>query len=720
MTRAEIYRDAAGVPHIEAASLPDLLWGMGYVHALDRGLQLLMMRILGQGRVSEILAANDESLAIDTFFRRLNWAGNMGDALTGLEAPHRAAFDAYCEGVNAGFQKRTPWEFRLFGYRPEPWKLEDSVLLSRMAGYLTLSQSQGEVERLFVELVQAGIERDKLEELFPGLIGDADLDLLRRVSLGERLVPREVLWNTALPNFMASNSWVVSGAKTASGMPILANDPHLEVNRLPNVWSEMVLKTPERYAIGATMPGLPAMLLARTPDLAWGATYTFMDSIDSWIERCAGGKYLKDEARGEWESFTERREVILRRRKPPVEIVFYENEHGVLDGDPRQDGDYLATRWASDRSGAVSLTQTLRMWDAPDVPSGMDALGRLESSFNWVLADRHGNIGYQMSGLFPIRREGASGFVPLPGWMPENNWKGFAAPESLPRCLNPEEGFFVTANDDLNRYGGVKPINMPMGDYRAERLRQLLREGASFTTPDFGRMQYDVFSREAEEFMRIVEPLLPPTPKARVLKEWDFTYAPDSQGAYLFERFQRALYMEVFGRGGLGGEVMDFLRDETGLFIDFFANFNRVLLSEESAWFGGESREAIFQRALERALEGPTYTWGEKQRVMMSHMLFGGKLPAVLGFDRGPITIRGGRATPHQGQIYRSAGRVTTFVASYRLLTDFAEDACHTNLAGGPSDRRFSEWYVNDLERWLNGDFKTVRPDETGSRRPFP
>lgn len=719
MGRADLYRDAAGVPHVEAASFPDLLWGMGYVHARDRGLQMLMMRLLGQGRVSEVLSSNDESLKIDLFFRRMNWAGHLNEMTQDLPGDAREAFDAYCEGVNAGFSKKTPWEFRLFRYRPEPWKIEDSIMLSRMTGYLTLAQSQGEIERLFVELVQADVEREKLEELFPGLIGDADLELLKMVELEERLVPNEVLWQTAIPRMMASNNWVVAGTNTASGKPVLANDPHLEINRLPNVWAEMALKTPDRYAIGATMPGLPAVLLGRTPDLAWGATYAFMDATDSWVERCAGGKYLKDETRDAWESFEERREVILRRGKEPFEVTFYENEHGVLEGDPHREGYYLSTKWASSRSGGESLIQSLKMWEAPDVETGMATLGRLETAWNWVLADSEGNIGFQMSGLCPLRREGASGFVPLAGWVPDNDWRGFAAPASLPRCLNPEEGFFVTANDDLNAYGGVPAINMPMGNYRAERVRELIREGSNFTAEGLAQFQYDVYSREARDFMEVLRPLLPDTPKAQVLREWDCMYTPDSQGAYLFERFHRRLYMEVFGSGGLGGEVMDFLKDETGMFIDFYANFNRVLLSAKSVWFGDEDRETIFRRAAEIALEGETYTWGEKQSVMMSHLLFGGKLPAFLGFDHGPLILRGGRATPHQGQIYRSAGRTTTFVASYRMVTDFGEEACHTNLCGGPSDRRFSPWYVNDVNRWLNGEYKTVRPSETMSRHPF-
>ena len=183
------------------------------------------------------------------------------------------------------------------------------------------------------------------------------------------------------------------------------------------------------------MPGVPAMLVGRNPDLAWSATYTFMDSTDSWIEKCEDGKYMV--APDTWMPFTEREEIIKRKKKDPVKIVFYENKHGVLEGNPKKDGYYISTAWASSFSGALTLNSILKMFDAKTVAEGMDLFGRVETSWNCILADKGGNIGYQMSGLMPKRREGVSGFVPLPGWEEKNDWQGFEKPEDLPRCYNP-------------------------------------------------------------------------------------------------------------------------------------------------------------------------------------------------------------------------------------------------------------------------------------------
>jgi penicillin amidase len=703
-----IWRDEHGVPHIEAIAEAELHWGLGYCHALDRGMQMLLMRILGEGRGSELLEASDEMLAIDKFFRRMNWAGGMAQEVEKLTPQAKGFCAAYCEGVNTHFAQRTPWEVRLLGYTPESWKIDNIILLARMIGYLTLAQSQAEIERLLIEMVQAGVSREKLDELFPGILGGLDIELIKKVRLAERLVPETIKWNNLVPRMMASNNWVISGKNTASGKPLLANDPHLETNRLPNVWYEIVLKTKDRYAMGATMPGLPGILIGRNSDVAWGATYTFMDAVDSWIERCRAGKFLQSDNR--WEEFRQRKEIIKRKKKSPVEMTFYENDHGVLEDSPGEEGFYLTTRWTASQYGADSLNSAVELWNARNVEEGMHRLGRLESAFNWVLADRHGNIGYQMSGLMPKRRAGASGFVPVPAWKTENDWQGFVDHQALPRCVNPDAGFFVTANNDLNQFGIAKPINICMASYRANRIAQLLTDKKSLTVEDCFKIHYDVLSLQAAQFMQILQPLLPDTPEGKILREWDYQYNPESKGAFLFEQFYHALRREVFGKNGLGQAVVDYLANESGIFTDFFDNFDRILLAEKSTWFGGESREEIYRRVADAALRIAPKSWGEVNQLKLKHLLLGEKLPAVAGFDRGPIPVRGGRATPHQGQIYRSAGRVTSFTPSFRFVTDLSKDAVHTNLAGGPSDRRFSKWYCSDLENWLKGNYKTLQP----------
>ena len=705
-----LWRDKNGTPHVEAETRADMYWGQGYVHARDRGVQMLMMRVLGQGRVCETLNDSEESLGVDKFFRRMNWHNNLQSEFDKLNAENQLYMQSYAEGVNAAFAKKTPWEFKLLGYKPESWSPLDSIMLSRMIGYLTLAQSQAEMERLFVEMVQAGVSQEKLEELFPGNLGELDIDLLKQVKLGERIVNPASLWNLAAPRMMASNNWVISGARTASGKAIVANDPHLEVNRLPNVWSEIVLSSGGRYSMGGSMPGIPSVLVGRTTDIAWGITYAFVDAVDSWVENCKSGKYYREDG-DQWLDFTVRVETIKRKKKDDVVVNFYENQHGTLDGDPHQPGLYLATRWTGATSGAVSVDAFIKLWGVRSAAEGMDTVGVVETGWDFVFADVDGNIGFQMTGAVPKRRAGVSGFVPLPGWKAENDWGTYLSVEEMPRILNPKSGFFATANHDLNEYGVEHPINMPMGSYRADRINQLLAKNDKFTVADVFAMHADMYSLQAEHFMDILRPLLPDTPQGEILKNWDLCYDANSQGAFLFEEFYKELYREVFGRDGFGEVALNFLLDETGAFIDFYQNFDRVLLAENSAWFNGQSRAEIYKKVVAQALKIQPKSWGSTRQYTMSHMLFGGTLPGFLGFDRGPITGIGNRATIHQGQIYHSAGRVTTFMPSLRLVFDLSENLLYSNLAGGPSDRRFSKWYISDLENWLNYRYKTTSPD---------
>ncbi|MCF6248096.1 MAG: penicillin acylase family protein [Desulfobacula sp.] len=716
--KINIWRDDMGIPHIDADNLSDLYWGNGYVHATDRGMQMLLMRILGQGRASEILDSSDTTLQIDLFFRRMNWAGNLKEQVDQLDQEKKQYLASYCDGVNAAFSKKYPWEFRLLGYTPENWVPENSIMITRMIGYLTLAQSQAEIERLLVELVQADIAKEKLDALFPGILAGLDIDLIKKVTVNERIVPLNMLWNTAAPRMMASNNWVISGKKTASGKPIMANDPHLEVNRLPNVWCELALKSQDRYLMGGTMPGFPGVLSGRGTDVAWGVTAGFVDSCDSWIEHCKDGKYYREE-HDQWIRFIERKEIIKRKKKKPFEAVFYENEHGVLDGNPYKEAYYLSTRWAPSESGCFTVAAIMDMWNAGSVDEGMDAMGKVETGWSFVFADKKGDIGFQMSGHVPRRREGISGFVPLPGWKKENDWQGMISHKELPRIKNPENNFFATANNDLNEYGSTNPINIPMGAYRVRRIGYLLEQGDNFTVSDIQKMHFDVYSLQAQYFMKILTPLLPDTPQGKILAKWDRQYDAESRGAYLFELFYKELYRQVFGENGFGQTVTDFLKEETGIFIDFYDNFDRILLSENSIWFGDKTRDQIYQRTAAIALDVHPKKYKDVQAFMMTHLLFGNKLPKFFGFDRGPVVGIGSRATIHQGQIYRSGDRDTTFMPSFRTVTDMDKEQYHSVLAGGPSDRRFSKWYCSDLDNWISGKYKVITTDLNQKKHPF-
>ncbi len=713
-------RDEHGVAIVEARSRADALRGLGYCHARDRGLQMLFVRILGRGQGSRWLEVSDRMLAIDRFFRRLDLLGDVDSEFAALAPAARLAVEGYNAGVDAYFSAHgLPWELRALGYRRafEPWGFADSVLTGKVIGYVSLAATQGELERWIVECARAGVPVRAMEEMFPGQLGGLDVDLLRRLTIAEPVIP-EALWTaTGLPWAAASNSWVVDGSRSASGKPILCNDPHLEINRIPPVWYEAVLRWPgidgaPRYAIGATMPGAPGVPIGRNADVSWGITYSYMDCVDSWVEECRDGLVRRGDA---WVPLRVREETIERKGKEPVALRFHETEeHGTIDGDPTQPGFYLASRWSCGSGTAASTLGALTdLLEARTVEEARTIAGGFNNSaWNLVFADRAGSIGSQMTGRMPLRRDGASGLVHLPGWDPANDWAGFAAPEDLPRRLNPPGGLIVAANDDQNEYGRLKPINVHVNPYRGERIREVLESSpGKLTVDDMARLQLDLRSTQADRFLPLVRPLLDERRgdvRAEILRRWDGDYGGGSLGATLFERFYRALYDDVFG-GRLGAPALAYLREKTVLLVEFYYIFDRVLLAERSLWFAGRTRAEVYRAALGVALaEDPTpYRAGEP--LLFGQILLGGKLPRWLGFDRGPFDLHGSRATVDQCQIVTVAGRLTAGGPSIRLTADMATDAIRTALPGGPSDRRSSPWYATGLEDYLAGRTKVVR-----------
>jgi penicillin amidase len=701
-------RNAHGIPEIDARTPADLALGLGWVQACDRQLQTLLTRCLLQGRAAEQLAGDPALVAIDRFMRRLDLLPDPADQTAALEPHARQQLEAYAEGFNRGLDHYgTVFELRLMGLRPEPWIPAHSLLVAKAVGYIGLADAQGQMEKFLVQMIQNGVDAPRLRELFPYLEEEIDVELIRQVRLEEPLVPAARRWLGVLPRMNASNNWAVAGDRTRSGRALVCGDPHLEVNRLPAIWQELVMRLPEQTLTGAGIPGVPGMVIGRTRHLAWSATYAFMDMLDYRIEHCRDGHYRRADG---WKPFRMRQEEIRVKKGAPQTVTVYENEHGVLEGDPGPEGYRLVLGWSGRRGcGAGMFNGLLGLPHAATVPEALALFRRLDAAaFNWVVGDAAGHIGYQMSGRCYDRPPEVSGLLPTPGWEPRYDPRGFVPMEDLPTQMDPAEGFIVTANQDLNHLGRARVINLPMGAYRAERIRQRLEGRRGLTAADMQALHFDLHSLQAEAFLAQLIPLLPDTPHGRLLAAWDRTYSADSQGATLFEAVYRALVRVVFGDGGLGREVVDHILTETGLFNDYYANLDRILLAPDSAWFAGRAREDLLRQALAEGLAELPRPYGETRQVVLSHLLFGGKLPRFLGFDRGPIPLPGSRATIPQGQIFRSGGRTTTFSPSYRFVADLGEATLHTNLAGGPSDRRFSRWYASDLENWIKGIYKTL------------
>lgn len=708
--KIQIRRNDHGIPEITTASLADAMQGLGWVHANDRQMQILLSRALLNGRGAELIKADKALIEIDTYMRRMNFMPDPVVQQTQLEPETRRIVEAYVNGFNHWMNANRPaFEFYLTGYRnPEPYTVLDCFHLCKAVGFLGLADIQAQMEKFLVEMIQNDIPEEKTRELFPYLSDPIDTDLIKNVTLSPPMVPEAIKWLKILPRFCASNSWVVAGKHTRSGFPMLCNDPHLEVNRLPNVCQEVILRWPDTTLIGMTVPGLPAMISGRNTHLAWGLTYSFMDMLDYRIEKCRDGQYFREDG---WHPFKVRKETIKVKNRAPVQTTAYENENGLLEGDPYRAGYYLTLGWSAARDcGAKDFNAMIKIMSARTVEEAMAQFKQMEVvSMNWVMADTAGSIGYQMSGRHFKRPGNVSGLLPRAGWDRQADNLGYNAPEELPNRFNPTEGIIVTANHDMNHLGRCKPINLCMAPYRAKRILQLLTSREELDVPFMQDLQYDLYSLQAERLMAIIGPLLPDTPNGKILKSWDMHYDTDSKGAMLFESVYRALIDTVFGDHGLGREVVKYILSHTALFNDYYGNLDRILDLPSSAWFDDQSREALFTKAIETGLDVQPVPYKKTRAITMAHLLVGGRLPKFLGFDYGPITLPGSRATIVQGQIFNHAGRLSTFSPIYRFITDMATVEAHTNMAGGPSDRPFSKWYLSDFKNWYEGNYKVLK-----------
>lgn len=715
--RVRIGRTTGGVVEIHGDDDLDLAAGLGFAHAHDRLLQMELVRLIAQGRLCECLADEPANLEVDLFMRRLGFAAGAEADAARLTPAARALAEAYCDGVNSALRSRArPLELWLVGHRPAPWRPADVLLTVQVMSFAGLAQSQQDMEKLLAQALHAGVDLARLQELFAPHLDGLDeelLRLLRRVRIAEGLLPPAVRFLPGLPRLVASNNWALRPSRSTSGSALQCNDPHLEVNRLPAIWYEMVGHTRDDYHLGITMPGLPGIVMGRTRALSFGFTYGFMDTVDFFIEDVRGGRCRDGDG---WTELRRRPERVLRKKSPAVDAVVFETPRGVLEADAAdgvpEDGLYLSRAWANHISGgAPALDALTRLLRARNVREGQEAVRDVTVSGNWVLADREGHVGYQQSGPLPQRRH--SGLYPVPGWRPELCWDGLHPATVLASDADPADGVIVTANDDHCQPGGPAAINLCMGGYRARRIEALLAARPRHTLEDMTAIQCDLYSMQAERFMAVLRPLLPASPDTDLLREWDLRYDAASRGATLFEEIYAELLREVFGRGLFGEEAWQHLVQETMLLTDYFHLFDEVLLQGGPEWFGAEGREALFRRSLAHVLEGRSAAdvrpWGDGRALLMTNVFFQGRLPRWLGFDHGPITLVGGRATVAQGGLFRAHGRTTTFAPSWRYATDLGRDEALTVLAGGPSGSRWSQWYAADVADWLACRYKRLR-----------
>jgi penicillin amidase len=713
--KISVARDDYGVPHLQAESWLDALYGLGYMHAHDRPTQMLFARVVASGRSAELIADKAELLETDRFFRRAGLDLHLAREVELLEPHFRSQLRAYCSGVNDGFKEAgRSLPMWATGFVPTPWDELAVLLVGNLLSFGGLVVGQQQNERILVELVQAGVADEKMRELFRPHLDHADFDLLRKLNISSQLSDEALEVITDLPRLAGSNAWAVSPERSATGSALLAGDPHLEINRLPAIWYEAVLRWGDRYVMGASLPGCPLFAVARTEQVAWSVTYLKGDTSDYFVEDCRpGGANGWQYRRGEdWHDFELRLEQIGRKGKPAEPLRVYYNSQGTLEKEPQavQPGYYLSNAWMGQEPGA---SRSIGTWlEVIAAGTTVEAMARAKEcpmpTLCWVFADRYGSIGKQANGWFPQRGGEYSGLLPIPAWDVQNHWQGRISSQALPGELNPECGYVSSANEHIEPRFGPQLITLMVPSYRKRRIDDRLHALPQATVADMQSIQYDVVSLQARDLLGIFLPHIPEGPFKQLLATWDWSYHPARVEPTLFLHLYRAVLLEVFGHEtNIGWRRMVYLISRMGYSTMVLAAIDQLLHAEHSLWWEGRDKGELIRRAAEKAAAEPAAPWSATNGFhfvnrFVSNWLVG----RALGMHTGTIGMPGCHASPFQGHLLRTSTRESTFAPSYHFVTDLALDEAWTNLPGGPSESALSPFYKNDIPRWRNGVYK--------------
>ena len=723
----EIMRDSYGVPHIYAHNEPDLYFAQGYAMAQDRFWQMEFQRRLGQGRLAEIFG--EELLETDRFFRLLGAAG------VNQQIPDEPAFitDAFAKGVNAYLEThsdRLPIEFKLLRYRPERWAPDDYLAVSKVINW---GLSQGWRVDLTAGRVLEKVGETRFKEAFPFWPADSPVIIPQESKMVSKLSATlintlrrvEKLANVSVP--AASNNWVIAGSKSASGKPILANDPHLMLTN-PSVWWEAHMVCPTINVSGFTIAGIPGLPLGHNQHVAWAVTNVMVDDADFFIEKTNPDNPRQYLYKDRWEDMKVVKETIRIKDREPVDIEISLTRHGpVLTGiEEGKEHRVISAKWAFS-DGLQSAKTFYLLAKATNVNEVVDALKYWElPGQNIVFADTGGNIGYWCCATVPIRLKG-DGFLPVPGWNGEYDWQGYVAFENRPHLINPERGYIATANNKVT----TKDYPHFISHYweptdRITRIQQLLNTSQKLSVDDMKRMQQDIYCVLASKLTpKIVRALAEISSDAHIQKaremlaKWDFNMEKDSVAACLFEMTFRNMLDNIF-KDELGDELFQqYLK--TSVFPP--RAVEALVEKGDSLWFDDvntpqvETMGEIIARSVQQAIEQlkaesgddmSRWAWGSIHTLTFEHPL-GRKKPLDRLFNIGPFPVGGNRLTINMKHYPYEKPYRAVLGPSYRMVVDFSDMSVANHvLPTGESGQLGSEHYKDQLDLYLNAKYHSA------------
>ena len=737
-----IARDADGVPLITAADDADAAFGLGYAHAQDRLFQMELNRRAGAGRLAEIFGEN--AVATDRQMRILGLYRRAEAEFALLSQPVQSAVEAYVAGINAFLATRPgalPPEFLLLRFAPEPWRIADTLVWGKLMDLELAGNYRGELLR--ARLVRS-LTPEQLAFLYPDYPKDAPTTLAA-LARYYRALPLDRLY-AALPPIpllgpiRASNNWVVDGAHSQSGKPLLANDPHLDLGA-PGFWYLARLRTAGREIAGGTVAGAPFVVVGHNDRIAWGFTNTGSDVEDLFIEQtdpADPGRYLTP---GGSEPFSQRQEMIGVRDAAPVSLTVRETRHGPVISDALPQGTVesgyvlaLATTflagddrtpealWNIARAGSWNeFRNALASWTAPQQ--------------NMVYADANGTIGFIAPSRIPIRKSG-DGWLPMPGWTGAYDWTGSIPVDRLPQASNPASGHFISANNKIvpasYPYFLGRDWDLPN---RAERIGELLDATPVQSPAASTAIEADTLSIAARRLVPLMTRIAPSDAAARdavdVLRRWDFHMDADQAAPLVFTAWLRSFAHDLFALR---------LGEASELYWDLKPQVIEAVLTTRPEWCAKPGQpaadcDALLAATLDHALAGlraeygndiATWSWGRAHHAVFANPLWrrlpvlrdwiGVRIATSGGFDtinRGSTTIRDD-AHPYEQR----------FGAGLRIVTDLASPAdSRMIVVPGQSGNPLSTHFADLAERWRRFDWLMpgrARPVATLTLEPAP
>ncbi len=720
-----VQRDRWGVPHIYARDQHDLFFAQGFVAAQDRLFQMELWKRAGQGRLAEILGAT--AVQRDINARRLRYRGDIAQEYRSYAPDARAILAAFTAGINAYIahiqrqgQPGLPVEFRLAGFKPERWKPEDC--LNRLAAYAMMANASDEL--LHAQLI-ALLGAARASELFrfdpdtklepaPGAdFSGLSPALLENIVSSDRRIPFPAT------SLQESNNWTVSGALTATGRPLLANDPHRVIAQ-PSLRYIVHLVAPGWNVIGAVEPALPGVAAGHNDHIAWGFTIFGLDQQDLYIETLnPADPRLYRSAHG-WLPMREERETVHVRGAPDVQVILHFTAHGPVVWEDGKRA--LALRWVGAEPGTAGYLGSLSVDRARNWQEFERAMPRWKvPPENIVYADRMGNIGEHSTGLAPLRRN-FTGLLPVPA-NGAYEWSGFVPNAALPHSYNPAAGYIATANQrtipDAYPYAVGYEWAPPT---RFERIQQVLdgarRAGHKLTLADMEALQLDVVSLLARRLQLLLRRALEPDGDrsmraAGMLLNWDGSLKEYSPSAALYEVWTLQLRSAVTRRAlpaaaqgamptwSLYQVVLELSEPRESLFGSSATRARDALLRDTL-------RAAYEELSARQGADPKVWSWGALHQAYFRHALDSSPA-AASALDRGPVE-RPGDGDVVQATEFGAGSFEQTSGASYREIFDLADwDNSVAINVPGQSGQPGSKHFDDLLPLWKSGQYFPLR-----------